>query len=402
PESIAAARRQGGETLVAKLYDVTDRPSEAVLPEPAAQVECSNQDVDVEFAIPAADRDYMATVGYQTAAGGWLPLAQSEPLRVASAPGTAILGGAAAVAAGAAAIGQSGSKTGEDADSLQKLSRIELSPKSSQKAYATWDVPETAKAAVKTEGGQTYQLRIHDVTGVDINQQNPRSTLTYELAESDCDRTVPLPKGDSDYLAEVGYQTDSGDWLMLARSGVIKPLQAADGNGSGAAGLAAAGAAAVGLGGLIQKESPEKAPVTQTDTKEPPAGLTQTVKIHSRKNSLMFDAGQLHHIEHDVASTYHLEPGLYSLRIREGVFNYDGDDNHPGEAFVMLWIHGGTVINPQTGVPVSSTWTTLNGYDDSLTLTVREPVTLCAFYVDTYPYDNTGEITLAISKHEEN
>ena len=242
---MAAARRQGGETLVAKLYDITDRPSGMTLPEPVAQVECSDQDVDVEFAIPTADRDYMAAVGYQTGTDSWLSLAQSEPIRVASSiPGAAILGGAAAGAAVAAGLG------------------------------AAQDQP-----------------------------------------------------------------TDQGN--------------------------------------------------------------TQTVKVHSRKNSLMFDAEQLHHIEQNVASTYHLPPGLYSLKIKEGVFNYDGDDNHPGEAFVLLWIHGGTVINPKTGIPVSSTWTTLNGYSDSLTLTVREPATLCAFFVDTYPDDNTGEVTLEITKHEE-
>ncbi|MEM6252724.1 MAG: DUF4912 domain-containing protein [Cyanobacteria bacterium P01_D01_bin.156] len=395
-ESLAAARRQGGETMVAKLYDVTDYQPGADLPEPAAQVECSDQDVDAEFALPAADRNYMAAVGYQTAEGRWLPLAQSEPLQVAQSgiPGAAILGGAVAGVAGAAAMGNKNDQpSGEDVS--VPSSSIKLSSQSSQKAYAVWDVPEAAKTAVKAEGGQTYQLRIHDVTDVDINQQSPKSTLTYDLAEADCDRTVPLPNGDSDYLAEVGYQAPGGDWLMLARSNVIKPLQTPDVSTSdetkdGDTGVSATDMAAVGAamaGGLA---------LSQTDKDQ-----GQTVKVHSRKNALMFDAHQLHHIEHTVASTHYLSPGLYSLKIKDGVFNYDGDDSHPGEPFVILWIHGGTVINPQTGIPVSTTWTTLNGYDDSLTLTVREPATLCAFFVDTYPDDNTGEVTLAITKHEE-
>ena len=112
----------------------------------------------------------------------------------------------------------------------------------------------------------------------------------------------------------------------------------------------------------------------------------------------MFSEEQLRHIEHDVASTHQLIPGVYTLRLRDGVFNYDGDDTHPGEPFVLLWIHGGTVINQKTGVPVSSTWTTLNGYDDTLILNVREPATLCAFFVDTYPDDNSGEVTLSVIK----
>ena len=80
------------------------------------------------------------------------------------------------------------------------------------------------------------------------------------------------------------------------------------------------------------------------------------------------------HIEHAVASTHQPNASrVYATDLTDGVFNYDGDDTHPGEPFVLLWIHGGTVINEKTGIPVSSTWTTLNGYDDTLTLDVREP-----------------------------
>ena len=113
----------------------------------------------------------------------------------------------------------------------------------------------------------------------------------------------------------------------------------------------------------------------------------------------MFDQEQLRHIEQDIATTHELTPGVYTLRLRDGVFNYNADDNHPGEPFVLLWIHGGTVINQKTGVPVSSIWTTLNRYEDTLRLDVRAPATLCAFFVDTYPDDNAGEVTISVIKH---
>lgn len=421
-ERLADAKLQGGETMVAKLYDVTDRPAEAILPEPVSQKTCTGVDGETQFDV-SPERDYLAEVGYETKSGGWLPLAASDTLAGAAAkfpPGAAVVGGAAAVAAGAAAVGIG------DAKKPLLQSRIVLTPQSSQKAYANWDVPETAKSALKAEGGQDYQLRIHDVTDLDINQQAPNSTLTYEVSELDCDRTVPLPNAQSDYLAEIGYQTEAGDWLMVARSAPVKPATVledleeanasledleevntsqpfAKGDGDdgvnddeGNGGAAMLGLAAVG-GGLAAASIGQKSVDSSADT-VPTVPQGQIVKVHSRNNALMFNEEQLHHIEHAVANTHSLTPAVYTLQIKDGVFNYDGDDTHPGEPFVLLWIHGGTVINEKTGIPVSSTWTTLNGYDDTLTLDVREPAMLCAFFLDTYPDDNTGEITLSVTK----
>ncbi|NEZ62113.1 DUF4912 domain-containing protein [Leptolyngbyaceae cyanobacterium CCMR0082] len=416
-EHLADAQLQGGETLVAKLYDVTDRPNDAALPEPAAQVECAAADRDAHFPITSG-HDYIADVGYQTASGSWLSLAQSnlvqaggrqESTLTGNFPGAAVLGGAAAVAGAAVA----GATVGQAANSAIPNSRIVMAPHSSQKAYAYWEVPETAKSALKAAGGQAYQLRIHDVTAIDIERQSPNSTLTYGLSESDCDRTVHLPNDHSEYVAEVGYQTASEDWLTLARSIPVTPSQVLT-QSDNTADLADTVpeqtspipvAAAVATGSLsaatVKARQADPTDGNNLDTPQVPPlnqGSTQTVQVHSRNNAIMFDEGQLHHIEHNVASTYQLTSGMYTLQLRDGVFNYDADDNHPGEAFVLLWVHGGTVINQKTGVPVSSTWTTLNGYDDTLILDVRERVKICAFFLDTYPDDNSGEVTLSIVK----
>ncbi|NEQ52903.1 MAG: DUF4912 domain-containing protein [Leptolyngbya sp. SIO3F4] len=444
-ERLADAKLKGGKTIIAKLYDVTGCSAQASLPESSAQIECAETDVDTHFPVEP-ERDYIAEVGYQTTSGEWLPLVQSSLVQVPTTeelanaeisgdiekvtntnvanrdkeasnitgkfPGATVLGSAAAVAAGASAAamgtGFSNSKSVNDAKLAQ--SRIVLTPQSTQKAYVSWEVPETAKSALKAEGGKNYQLRVHDVTNLDINHQSPNSTLTYDLSESDSDRTVPIPNAQGTYLAEVGYQTESNDWLMIARSAAIKPAVvdsvigqeaptvSVDETDSSQAltGIGLAGAAATGglASAVIQKDNPDTTLVG--DSKQ---GSIKTVKVHSRNNAVMFNEEQLQHIEYSVASTHQLDPAMYTLRLTDGVFNYDGDDRHPGEPFVILWIHGGTVVNEKTGVPVSSTWTTLNGYDETLTLDVREPAKLCAFYVDTYPYDNTGEVTLAVTKH---
>ncbi len=438
---------QGGETMVAKLYDITDRPAAVGLPEPIAQLECTEADMDAHFPI-TSERDYVAELGYQTTSGNWLPLAQSNSVRVPADIADIDSGrvvntlpdaaGAAAVVAATAAMGTSAltveeTSTSEKASTSEAKStsstvtqsRIVMTPQTAQRAYVYWEVPETAKSALKVEGGQVYQLRMHDVTDIELDQQSPNSTLTYDLLETDCDRTVPIPNDQNDYVAEVGYQTLSGDWLTLARSKSLNPAQslaksldaknladrisksslASSGMAMGAAGVAAIG----GLAATAHEDQSSSSQLSEsnitvengTDTvhaDSTASGTTQIVKVHSRNNAVVFDEAQRHHIEYDVASTYQLTPGIYTLRLRDGVFNYDADDNHPGEPFVLLWIHGGTIINQKTGVPISSTWTTLNGYDDTLILDVREPAKLCAFFVDTYPDDNLGEVILSVIK----
>jgi hypothetical protein len=91
-----------------------------------------------------------------------------------------------------------------------------------------------------------------------------------------------------------------------------------------------------------------------------------------------------------------LERGTNIVKIREGAFSYRSGFEHSGEPVVLLWIYGGKMINQKCGVEVGATWSTLNGYDDSLILEVLEPVTLCAFFFDTHPDDNEGEILLSV------
>jgi hypothetical protein len=90
-----------------------------------------------------------------------------------------------------------------------------------------------------------------------------------------------------------------------------------------------------------------------------------------------------------------LEPGTNLIKIESGAFSYR-EGNDVGEPLVLLWIYGGSVINQKTNVPVSATWVSLNGYDDLLTLDVKESTTLCAFFFDTHLNDNNGEVHLSV------
>lgn len=119
------------------------------------------------------------------------------------------------------------------------------------------------------------------------------------------------------------------------------------------------------------------------------------LKVHSKHNCFFLDSELIRKIQHETAVTATLEPGINIIKIRSGAFKYRTESGH-GEPIVLLWIYGGKVINKKTNVEVAATWSTLNGYDDSLTLDVKEPATLCAFFFDTYLEDNDGEVLLSV------
>ncbi|MBW4519612.1 MAG: DUF4912 domain-containing protein [Scytolyngbya sp. HA4215-MV1] len=263
---------QGGSNLALKIYDVTDIDLNTT---PAHNVET----FDVEESawnrtvpIPASDRDYLAEIGYATPDGRWLALARSEHIRVASAltteqadtvdadstpampsltpPSLGEMATVAAIAGTAAVTAFSGKnddqssveatkfdvgQTNLTSESLASVdagladlpsgygeSRITLLPRDPRWAYAYWDVPNEHREELRRQGGQRLALRIYDVTDIEIAQQAPHSLQEYDCDELARDWYLPMPVSDRDYIAEIGYLTPEGRWLMLARSNPIR------------------------------------------------------------------------------------------------------------------------------------------------------------------------------------
>ncbi|MBI4784390.1 MAG: hypothetical protein HY785_24180 [Oscillatoriophycideae cyanobacterium NC_groundwater_1537_Pr4_S-0.65um_50_18] len=126
-------------------------------------------------------------------------------------------------------------------------------------------------------------------------------------------------------------------------------------------------------------------------------GCTVTdLKIHSKNNCYILSPEQMQRIQSEVAVSVPLEPGTNIVKIQSGEFGYRTSTGMSGEPLVLLWIYGGKVVNKKTNVEVAATWSSLNGYDDTLTLEVRETATLCAFFFDTHLEDNDGEVNLSI------
>jgi ABC-type phosphate transport system substrate-binding protein len=97
-------------------------------------------------------------------------------------------------------------------------SRIYLMPRDPHSAYAYWDVLESDKINLQKAGGRLLALRLYDVTDIDLDRQAPHSMQQYECDEMAKEWFFGVPMSDRDYVVEIGYVTDYGEWLMLARS----------------------------------------------------------------------------------------------------------------------------------------------------------------------------------------
>jgi hypothetical protein len=123
--------------------------------------------------------------------------------------------------------------------------------------------------------------------------------------------------------------------------------------------------------------------------------------VNSSKNCYNLTTEQMEGIQNK-GVTAELTQGIYVVRIKEGSFDYVKDsEDLESEPLVMLWIYGGKFKNLKTNKQVSASWSTLNGYDDTLTIAVSEPSKLCAFFFDTEVNDNAGDVTISVVKVDE-
>lgn len=75
-------RRQGGQQLALRIYDVTDISLESQSPHSIQEYPSDELAREWYLPIPVSDRDYVVDIGYRCADGRWLVLARSIPVRV--------------------------------------------------------------------------------------------------------------------------------------------------------------------------------------------------------------------------------------------------------------------------------------------------------------------------------
>lgn len=121
------------------------------------------------------------------------------------------------------------------------------------------------------------------------------------------------------------------------------------------------------------------------------------IPLHSQRNCYAFGLETMQHLKRTAAAKT-LTPGTYTIRIQpEEGGDQAAENGDRTEPVVLLWMYGGRFVNHDTGVAVHSTWCSLNGYDDRLTLQVLETGTLTAFFFPVYSEDTDAALTLSFT-----
>lgn len=228
-----------GKKQAIRLYDVNDINLDYQQPHSVQRFDIDFQKQrDIHLPIENDNRDYLAELGYVNSKDEWVTIARSEHIRVpqcspvsttttstvgrgvtpAIAKATAATAAAGAVAAGRTVLSGDRVPVPETLQENQYNSRIILTPRNSADAYAYWEVSDEHKAALRRQGGRKLALRLYDVTDINMDYQQPHSMSEFEVNDLDDDRHLPIRTSDRDYLVEIGYVTEAGNWLPLARS----------------------------------------------------------------------------------------------------------------------------------------------------------------------------------------
>jgi len=213
-------QRDRHEKLAIRLCDVTDINPDRQPPHSIRQFEFDARAQDVHLPIALDNRDYLVELGYPIAGNRWVKLGRSEPVRVPPCNPTAEAQTSSAMA-GSSVVGFESPGDRAPIQSTQDLSQIRLEPHGGSNAYASWNLTDLQKDAAISQGGQKLALRLYDVTNINLDYQPPHGVYEYECNETDQDRHLAIPASDRDYLIEIGYVTNEGRWLKLARSEAV-------------------------------------------------------------------------------------------------------------------------------------------------------------------------------------
>jgi phosphate transport system substrate-binding protein len=109
-------------------------------------------------------------------------------------------------------------------------SKVILVPRSAESAYAYWEISAARQQELQNQGGKKLGLRLYDTTDIDLETQPVEAIKEYECgADNDlhitipaCDKQSLTPRAYRDYLAELGYIKNDGNWLSVVHS---EPVQ---------------------------------------------------------------------------------------------------------------------------------------------------------------------------------
>jgi phosphate transport system substrate-binding protein len=100
--------------------------------------------------------------------------------------------------------------------------RIIFTPRTPKWAYLSWYISEDHQQILHNQGFTILAIRVYDVTNLDLSYQRPQFVQQYECETAINDCYVPIPRGERDYMTEIGYVNNDNQWLCLARSGTVR------------------------------------------------------------------------------------------------------------------------------------------------------------------------------------
>lgn len=228
PNEVRADLQRLGRNWKLRLYDVTDIDMDGQMPPSIREFDVDERAQDMHIPIPVDNRDYIVELGYISNGDRWQPIARSAPVRVPACEPVGSIPTAAA--AGVTAAGIAAHPLASDRPVTIDESRVILVPRNSRDVYAYWEVPEARKAQLRRQGGRKLALRVYDTTGIDVERRLADSYRQFDIDESITDLHIPIDQSDRNYVAELGYVTDDGRWLKLARSAPVEvPSTPSDG-----------------------------------------------------------------------------------------------------------------------------------------------------------------------------
>ncbi len=100
----------------------------------------------------------------------------------------------------------------------RRESRLVLTPRNCRDVYAYWEVEPVVKENLWEQGGRQMKLRLYDVTNINLDYDQPHNIQEFDCDDLTPDLHIPIAQDDRDYLADLGYVTNDGRWLPIARS----------------------------------------------------------------------------------------------------------------------------------------------------------------------------------------
>ncbi|MCC5638484.1 DUF4912 domain-containing protein [Nostoc sp. CHAB 5844] len=101
-------------------------------------------------------------------------------------------------------------------------SSVVLTPKTHDLADVAWEISETGQQMLQNAGISQLILRLYDVTNIDMSYQQPQLVQQYECELTTSGGAVAIPQTDRDYLAAIGYVTESDRWVTIAHSQIAR------------------------------------------------------------------------------------------------------------------------------------------------------------------------------------